>query len=212
MSNLQFSSYNLSEIIISISLGYFFGSIPFGLLLTRISGLEDIRQVGSGNIGATNVLRTGNKTLALITLILDAIKATFSVVLVSILFGRSFGELAGFLALIGHTFPIWLKFKGGKGVATCIGALFALNPYFSIIFAIVWISCFLKTRYSSSSSLIATLITTITIWITTSETNLAVMFTLMTAIIYLKHISNIQRLIKGLESKIVLVKNKNDKF
>ncbi|MBY7649295.1 MAG: acyl-phosphate glycerol 3-phosphate acyltransferase [Candidatus Liberibacter europaeus] len=210
MEYLQFSSYDIFTKAISIIIGYTFGSIPFGLFLTHISGIEDIRHIGSGNIGATNVLRTGNKKIAFMTLILDVIKATCSVIIASTLFNDTAGELAGFAAFLGHIFPIWLKFKGGKGVSTYVGVLIALNPNIVMFFASIWILCLLVTYYSSLSSLLATAITLIAIWIISSEINIPIIFTIMTAIVYWKHISNIKRLISGSETKIILRKSNNN--
>lgn len=158
MDNLPFFSYEFFAKITAIILGYMIGSIPFGLLLTRICGFNDIRSIGSGNIGATNVLRTGNKKLAFITLLFDSIKATATIIVVSMLFNDKVGALAGLATFLGHIFPVYLKFKGGKGVSTYIGVLIALKPEMVIFFAIIWILFALITRYSSIASLFATLI------------------------------------------------------
>ncbi|MEZ5800736.1 MAG: glycerol-3-phosphate 1-O-acyltransferase PlsY [Nitratireductor sp.] len=137
-----------------IGLGYLLGSVPFGLILTRIAGLGDLRAIGSGNIGATNVLRTGNKGLAATTLLLDALKGTAAVVVGSYA-GPEYGLVAGFGAFVGHCFPIWLRFKGGKGVATYLGALFPIAWKIGVIFAAFWLATAFVTRISSASALTA---------------------------------------------------------
>ncbi|WP_354687995.1 glycerol-3-phosphate 1-O-acyltransferase PlsY [Candidatus Liberibacter africanus] len=208
MYNLQFSSYQFTAQIISIILSYIIGSIPFGLLLTRMLGFKDIRYTGSGNIGATNVLRNSNKKLAAITLFLDAIKATITFIIVNKLFNYNVGSLAGFAAFLGHIFPIWLKFKGGKGVSTYLGFLIAVRSDIAILLVVVWVSSALTTGYSSLSSLFSILIITIVIWIKYPEINIPIIFTLMTIIVYWKHIENIKRLILGSEQKIIF-KNRN---
>ncbi|AHA27747.1 glycerol-3-phosphate 1-O-acyltransferase PlsY [Candidatus Liberibacter americanus] len=205
-------SYELVINIASIIIGYSIGSIPFGLLLTSINGSIDIRNIGSGNIGATNVLRTGNRKLALITLIFDAIKATIAVIIASKLFNSDAGNIAGFSAFLGHIFPIWLKFKGGKGISTYVGFLIAFNPKIALFFAIIWIIFILIAHYSSLSSLAATSTIPIVLWITSQEISITLIFTIMTVISYWKHIDNIKRLIAGVETKIILKKsNSNEK-
>ena len=134
-------------------ISYLMGSIPFGFILTKIFLKKDIREIGSGNIGATNVLRTGNKSIGYLTLILDILKAITPVIYVKI-FYQDFLYIASLCAFLGHVFPIWLKFKGGKGVATYVGILFAINIYFGIIFAITWFITFFISKFSSLSSLI----------------------------------------------------------
>jgi acyl phosphate:glycerol-3-phosphate acyltransferase len=133
-------------LLAALAFGYLLGSIPFGLVLTRMAGLGDVRTIGSGNIGATNVLRTGNKKLAAATLLLDALKGTVAVVLAE-QYGVGLGILAGFGAFIGHLFPVWLGFKGGKGVATYLGILLAISGIASLVFAIIWIATAFLTRY-----------------------------------------------------------------
>ncbi|MGH6907198.1 MAG: glycerol-3-phosphate acyltransferase, partial [Aestuariivirga sp.] len=133
------STLTAFEMIVAIVLGYFCGAIPFGLILTKAAGLGDIRQIGSGNIGATNVLRTGNKMVAVLTLVCDGLKGTVPVVLMAILYGKEAGIVAGVAAFFGHLFPVWLGFKGGKGVATNIGVLFGLFWPLGAIFLAVWI-------------------------------------------------------------------------
>ncbi len=185
----------------ALALGYLLGSIPFGLLLTKAAGLGDIRSIGSGNIGATNVLRTGNKKLAAATLLLDAFKATAAAVLAAALWGPEAGILGGFAAFIGHLFPVWLGFKGGKGVATYIGTLLGVAPAMVLLFALVWLSVAKLSRYSSLSALVAMLVIPVALWIIGAE-KVAIAMAIMTIISYWKHKANIERLINGTESKI----------
>ncbi|MDO1581862.1 glycerol-3-phosphate 1-O-acyltransferase PlsY [Rhizobium oryzicola] len=185
----------------ALALGYLLGSIPFGLLLTKAAGLGDIRSIGSGNIGATNVLRTGNKKLAAATLLLDAFKATAGAVLAAALWGPEAGILGGFAAFIGHLFPVWLGFKGGKGVATYIGTLLGVAPAMVLVFALVWLSVAKLSRYSSLSALVAMLVIPVALWIISAE-KVAIAMAIMTIISYWKHKANIERLINGTESKI----------
>jgi glycerol-3-phosphate acyltransferase PlsY len=185
----------------ALVIGYLLGSIPFGLVLTRMAGLGDVRAIGSGNIGATNVLRTGNKKLAGATFLLDALKGTVSVLICSHFFGIEAGMLAGFAAFIGHIFPVWIGFKGGKGVATYLGVLLGLAPLIAGLFAIIWVAFAYFTRYSSLSALVATLVIPVVLWILGSEKIAAVM-ALMTVIAWWKHKANIARLVAGTESKI----------
>nr|WP_280924873.1 MULTISPECIES: glycerol-3-phosphate 1-O-acyltransferase PlsY [unclassified Ciceribacter] len=184
-----------------LSLGYLLGSIPFGLVLTRLAGLGDLRSIGSGNIGATNVLRTGNKKLAAATLLLDALKATAAAVIAQAVFGHNAGLLAGFAAFIGHLFPVWLGFKGGKGVATYIGTLLGVAPLMVLVFAIVWLSIAYLSRYSSLSALVATLVIPVVLWILGAQ-EASLVTSAMTVITYWRHKPNIERLIAGTESKI----------
>jgi glycerol-3-phosphate acyltransferase PlsY len=137
------------EMLFALALGYLLGSIPFGLVLTRVAGKGDIRHIGSGNIGATNVLRTGSKPLAVLTLLLDCLKATAAIVLSQLLFGRETGAFAAAGALIGHLYPVWLRFRGGKGAATLFGILIALLWPAAIVYALVWILLLLALRISS---------------------------------------------------------------
>src|SRR5690606_24525745 len=142
----------------AVVLGYLLGSIPFGLILTRMAGLGDIRSIGSGNIGATNVLRTGNKKLAAATLLLDAFKAMAAALAGYYIAGPEAGLLAGFAAFLGHLFPVWLGFKGGKGVATYLGVLLGVAPLWVLVFAAVWLVVALISKYSSLSALVAMLV------------------------------------------------------
>jgi glycerol-3-phosphate acyltransferase PlsY len=180
--------------------GYLLGSIPFGLLLTRLAGLGDVRSIGSGNIGATNVLRTGNKKLAAATLLLDALKGTAAVIIAN-QYGMGLGIIAGFGAFLGHLFPVWLGFKGGKGVATYLGILLAVSGLASLVFAVIWIATAFLTRYSSLSALIACVAVPITLLLL-GFGDAAVAFSVMSLIVFFKHRANISRLIAGTESRI----------
>lgn len=180
--------------------GYLLGSIPFGLVLTRLSGMGDVREIGSGNIGATNVLRTGNKLIAALTLLGDLLKGTVAV-LVASLYGPDCAVVAGFGAFIGHCFPVWLKFKGGKGVATYIGILLGFSWLLMLFFAAVWLAAALIMRYSSLSALIASLATPIALYLY-GQAQLAELFAVLTVILWIRHRENIRRLISGQESKI----------
>ena len=182
-------------------IGYLLGSIPFGLLLTRMAGLGDVRKIGSGNIGATNVLRTGNKKLAAATLLLDALKGTAAVLVANALWGYEASLVAGFFAFLGHLFPVWLGFKGGKGVATYIGVLLGAAPLMMLAFALIWIATAFITRYSSLSALVAMVIIPVALWLLGPEKT-ALLVTLLSVISWLKHHENIRRLIAGTESRI----------
>lgn len=184
-------------------IGYGLGSIPFGLLLTRAAGLGDVRAIGSGNIGATNVLRTGNKKLAAATLLFDLLKGTAAVLLVRVLMPEvpEANTLAGVAAFLGHLFPIWLGFKGGKGVATYIGVLLGLFWPAVLIFAGVWIAVAYFSRYSSLAALIATVVIPLALW-GLGNSLLAAVFALLTVIVWTKHHANIRRLLAGTEGKI----------
>jgi acyl phosphate:glycerol-3-phosphate acyltransferase len=188
--------------------GYLCGSIPFGWILTRLAGTDDIRAIGSGNIGATNVLRTGRKGLAAATLIGDALKGTLAVLLIYYYYGSDYRYFADELALpaaagafLGHLFPVWLGFKGGKGVATYVGLLLALAWPAAIAFALVWLAVAALTRYSSLAALIASAATPFAVWVM-GERPAAVLFALLTALLWMMHRANIVRLVKGTESKI----------
>jgi len=181
--------------------GYLLGSIPFGLLIARASGQGDIRKIGSGNIGATNVLRTGRKDIAFLTLILDAAKAGIAALIFNHFFGYPIGLYAGATALIGHCFPIWLGFKGGKGVATFYGCLFATAWPIGLIAGVIWLLCAALTRISSLSALAAAGLTPIIAFIM-GNIPVAMMAAIMAIIIYIRHTENINRILKGTESKI----------
>jgi glycerol-3-phosphate acyltransferase PlsY len=181
--------------------GYLIGSIPFGLVLTRLAGTQDLRTIGSGNIGATNVLRTGRKGLAAATLILDALKGTVAVLIASHFCGREVAFFAALGAFLGHLFPVWLKFQGGKGVATFIGLLVALVWQAALVFCILWIAVALITRYSSVAALVASLVTIAFLWFGKYPQE-AGLFALLTVLMWVKHHGNIRRLVAGTEGKI----------
>ncbi|MCO6390348.1 glycerol-3-phosphate 1-O-acyltransferase PlsY [Aliihoeflea aestuarii] len=186
--------------VAALLFGYLLGSIPFGLLLTRVAGLGDVRSIGSGNIGATNVLRTGNRKLAAATLLLDALKGTVAVVVAN-QYGVGLGIIAGFGAFLGHLFPVWLGFKGGKGVATYLGILLAVSGLASLVFAIIWVATAYLTRFSSLSALIACVAVPITLLLL-GFGDAAIAFSIMSLIVFAKHRANISRLIAGTESRI----------
>ena len=222
--------------LLAIFLGYLLGSIPFGLVLCKIAGHGDIRKIGSGNIGATNVLRTGNKPLALATLLLDSGKGAIAVLLVPAILTilglidinyegscadvdtgeripcgppvalsgsiSGLGMIAGFFALIGHCYPVWLKFKGGKGVATTLGTIIALVPTLGAIACVIWFISALVFRISSLSALIAVGFTPLIAHYLYSDPNLSGFCAAITALVYLKHRENIKRIVKGEEPKI----------
>jgi acyl phosphate:glycerol-3-phosphate acyltransferase len=191
---------NMLYLLGALLLGYLLGSIPFGVIFTRMAGLGDIRNVGSGNIGATNVLRTGRKGLAAATLIGDALKGTVAV-LIAAQWGAQFATIAALGAFIGHLFPVWLKFKGGKGVATFIGVLIGLNWVAAVIFAAIWMGVAFAFRYSSLSALIASAATPVVLWLL-GEPGMAAMTIILVALLWWKHSANISRLLDGTEGKI----------
>ena len=187
------------ELILAIAISYLMGSIPFGLILTKIFLNKDIRDIGSGNIGATNVLRTGNKIIGYLTLSLDVLKAVIPVLYIKF----NYPELVYVSSLsvfIGHVFPLWLKFKGGKGVATYVGILFAINIYFGIIFSLCWFVIFGITKFSSLSSLIASISIPIYL-IITSNFDEIFFFIIMFVLIFFTHRENIKRLKNKEETK-----------
>ena len=187
---------NLQLIII---ISYFLGSIPFGFLLTKIFLKKDVRSIGSGNIGATNVLRTGNKTIGYATLILDVLKAVLPLIFIKIYY-IDYLYIASLCVFLGHVFPIWLKFKGGKGVATYVGILCCINLYLGIIFGIIWLITFFIFKYSSLSSLVASLsIPAINHFIFNDE--IIFFFIIMFVLIFYTHRENIKRLLNHTESK-----------
>lgn len=191
----------------ALAFGYLLGSIPFGLLLTRVAGLGDIRAIGSGNIGATNVLRTGNKPLAAATLVADALKATVAI-LVAGLWGKDLALAAALGAFCGHLFPVWLRFKGGKGVATYIGILLGLYWPSVAIFAVAWLGMAYFFRYSSLAALTAAVACPIGIFAIAriigdpSVERVAMVMAVLSAIVIAKHHENIRRLLAGTELKI----------
>ena len=187
------------DILIVGFICYLMGSIPFGYILTRIFLKKDIRDIGSGNIGATNVLRTGNKTIGYTTLFLDIIKAIIPVIYIKFNFPE-FLYLASLCTFLGHVFPIWLKFKGGKGVATYVGILFSLNIYFGLVFAISWLITFAFSRFSSLSSLVASISIPVYLLILT-QFDQVIFFTIMFILIFFTHRENIKRLKNKEENK-----------
>ncbi len=190
----------LPYLIAALIFGYLLGSIPFGLLITRAAGLGDVRKIGSGNIGATNVLRTGNKKLAALTLLLDALKGT-AAVLIAGLYGPDQAIAAGLGAFLGHLFPVWLGFRGGKGVATYLGILIGLAWPGALIFAAVWLAVAFLTRYSSLSALVAAVIVPIGLYFL-GYVQTAELFVLLSVIVFIKHRANIGRLLAGTETRI----------
>jgi acyl phosphate:glycerol-3-phosphate acyltransferase len=190
----------LPYLIAALVFGYLLGSIPFGLLVTRAAGLGDVRKIGSGNIGATNVLRTGNKKLAALTLLLDALKGTVAV-LVAGLYAPEAALVAGFGAFLGHLFPVWLGFKGGKGVATYLGVLIALAWQGALVFAVAWLLVAFLTRYSSLAALVAAVAVPVALYFLGLR-DAAALFAIMSAIVFIKHHANISRLLAGTETRI----------
>lgn len=193
----------LAEPLLAILLGYGLGSIPFGLVLTRLAGLGDVRNIGSGNIGATNVLRTGRKGLAAATLILDALKGAAAVLLARAIWPDmpQLAPLAGLFAFLGHLFPVWLKFRGGKGVATLIGVIAALLWPAALAVALVWIAVFLLTRFSSLAGMVGAVAAPVAAFFL-GRADLAILFTGLALLVLWKHRANIGRLFKGTEPRV----------
>ena len=197
----------VTVLLLALAIGYLLGSIPFGLLLTKAAGAGDVRKIGSGNIGATNVLRTGNKGLAAATLLLDMLKGTVAVLLVERLIGAPAGYAivstlaAGLGAFIGHIFPVWLGFKGGKGVATYIGVLIALGWIAALAFGAIWLAVAAMFRFSSLAGLVASTATPVILY-ALGDWKAALLFVLLTALVFIKHGANIRRLIAGREPKL----------
>ena len=187
------------DILIIGIISYLMGSIPFGLILTKTFLKKDIREVGSGNIGATNVLRTGNKSIGYITLVLDILKAIIPVIYVKFNY-PDYLFISSLCAFLGHVFPVWLKFKGGKGVATYLGILFAINIYFGLIFIIIWLIIFVLSKYSSLSSLVASLSIPIYLLILAKYDQI-IFFAIMFVLIFFTHRENIKRLKNNEETK-----------
>jgi acyl phosphate:glycerol-3-phosphate acyltransferase len=188
-------------LVVAFLLGYLLGSIPFGLVLTRLAGTEDLRSIGSGSIGATNVLRTGRKGIAAATLIGDALKGTVAVVICGYYGGPHAAMLAAFGAFLGHLYPVWLKFRGGKGVATYIGVLIGLFWPAAIVFCVMWLATATTTRYSSLSALIAAFVTPLFLW-WFGQPMLASLLVVMTLLLFYAHRENIKRLQTGTEGRI----------
>jgi len=185
----------------AFAFGYLLGSIPFGLILTRLAGSGDIRAIGSGNIGATNVLRTGRKGLAALTLLCDALKGTAAVLIAYRFGGQDLAVLAALGAFLGHLFPVWLGFKGGKGVATYVGLLIGLVWQAALVFGLVWLVVAALTRYSSLAGLVASAAVPAWLWYD-GYLQEAQLFALLAVIIWVKHHANISRLLAGTEAKI----------
>ena len=186
---------------VAFIIGYLLGSIPFGLILTRLAGTPDLRSIGSGNIGATNVLRTGRKGLAAATLICDMLKGTLAVLIAGYYGGPNAAMLAALGAFLGHLFPVWLKFKGGKGVAVYIGVLIGLFWPAALLFCVLWIATAAATRYSSLSALVASVVTPIFLW-WFGHLALASLFVVLTLLLFYMHRENIKRLQAGTEGRI----------
>ncbi|MDB5570043.1 MAG: putative rane protein [Hyphomicrobiales bacterium] len=180
--------------------GYLLGSIPFGLVLTKMAGTQDLRTIGSGNIGATNVLRTGNKGLAAATLLLDALKGTLAV-LVASRWGEQAAVIGGLGAFLGHLYPVWLKFNGGKGVATFLGVALGLAWPGALVFAVVWLGVAALTRYSSAAALAASAATPVALW-AMGRGAAAELLIALAVMLWFKHRPNIERLMAGTEGKI----------
>jgi len=186
---------------VAFVIGYLLGSIPFGLLLTRVAGTADLRSIGSGNIGATNVLRTGRKGLAAATLLLDMLKGTVAVLIAGSLGGPNAAMLAALGAFLGHLFPVWLKFRGGKGVAVYIGVLLGLFWPAAVVFCLVWLATAFTSRYSSLSALVASVVTPLFLW-WFGHAALASLFAVLTLLLFYMHRENIKRLQAGTEGRI----------
>ncbi len=191
----------LPQALGAFAFGYLLGSIPFGLILTRLAGTTDIRSIGSGNIGATNVLRTGRKGLAAATLLFDILKGTAAVVAVAHFGGGDLAMVAALGVFLGHLFPVWLRFKGGKGVATYIGILLGFSWPTVLAFAAIWLAVAFATRYSSLSALVATAVTPFIVW-WGGEPRLAWLFAVLSALVWIMHRANIARLLAGTEGRI----------
>ncbi|MGO8833163.1 MAG: glycerol-3-phosphate 1-O-acyltransferase PlsY [Roseiarcus sp.] len=187
---------------LGLALGYLCGSIPFGLLLTRAAGTADLRSIGSGNIGATNVLRTGRKDLAAATLLLDALKGTAAVLIARALLGADAAFAAALGAFLGHLYPVWIGFRGGKGVATFLGCLIAVDWRAALVFAAAWLAVAALTRFSSASALAASALSPLALWSWLGRPQAALVFTLLAALLWFKHRANIGRLLRGRETRI----------
>ncbi|MGR3344423.1 MAG: glycerol-3-phosphate 1-O-acyltransferase PlsY [Paracoccaceae bacterium] len=190
----------MTYLIVAV-VAYFLGSIPFGMVMARIFGLGDLRQIGSGNIGTTNVLRTGNKLAAFLTLVLDAGKGAVAVLAARAYGGEDVAGLAGLFAMLGHLFPIFLRFKGGKGVATFLGVLLALSFPVGLAACATWLASALAFRYSSVSALVAAVLAPVYTYFWFHKHG-AILVLLLSALISYRHISNIRRLVSGTEPKI----------
>jgi glycerol-3-phosphate acyltransferase PlsY len=188
-------------LVVAFVLGYLLGSIPFGLILTKLAGTQDLRSIGSGNIGATNVLRTGRKGLAAATLLLDMLKGTAAVVIAGYFAGPNAAMLAALGAFLGHLFPVWLKFRGGKGVAVYIGVLLGLFWPAALVFCLIWLATASTSRYSSLAALVASFATPIFLW-WFGHLALSSLFAVLTMLLFYMHRENIKRLQAGTEGRI----------
>lgn len=188
--------------LLAFLVGYLLGSIPFGLLITKVAGAGDLRSIGSGNIGATNVLRTGRKGLAALTLLCDALKGSIAV-WIFLAAGADAAIVAGLGAFLGHLFPVWLKFRGGKGIAVYVGVLMAFSATAFLVFSLVWLALAIMFRYSSLAALAATLAVPTSLWVLGETSNFSCgVLALMSILAWIMHRKNIQRLLSGSESKI----------
>ncbi len=193
-------SLDLPYFLAALAAGYLCGAIPFGLILTRMAGLGDVRKIGSGNIGATNVLRTGRKGLAAGTLLLDALKGTIPV-LIAWRWGHNVALLTALGAFLGHLYPVWLGFRGGKGVATFIGVLIGLKLTAALVFAGLWLATAFATRYSSAAALVASAAVPLVLWVM-GEGQMAELAVLLVALLWWRHRENVRRLFAGTEGRI----------
>lgn len=185
-----------------LGIGYLCGSVPFGLLLTRLAGTEDLRSIGSGNIGATNVLRTGRRDLAAATLVLDALKGTVAVLVAYSYLGARPALAAAIGAFLGHLYPVWIGFRGGKGVATFLGCLIGVAWQAALAFALIWLAVAALTRYSSAAALTASALAPLTFYLWLGRPHAGLVFALLAALLWIKHRPNIERLLSGNETKI----------
>ncbi len=188
-------------IIAVASLAYLLGSIPFGMVITKFMGLGDLRKIGSGNIGATNVLRTGSKLAAFLTVVFDGGKGLVAVLFAGIILGYTAALIAGVFAFLGHLYPIWLKFKGGKGVAVFLGILLAVNFWAGLATCMTWLATAIIVRISSASALVSSALAPIWLYLIGSG-SAALMATILAVLIWVKHMENIKRILKGTEPKI----------
>src|SRR5437660_2019908 len=201
-ADMGFADMGLEAFLpVAFVIGYLLGSIPFGLVLTKLARTQDLRSIGSGNIGATNVLRTGRKGLAAATLLLDALKGTAAVIISGYCWGPNAAMLAGLGAFLGHLFPVWLKFRGGKGVAVYIGILIGLFWPAAIVFCLIWAATAATSRYSSLSALVASFVTPIFLW-WFGHSALASLFAVLTLLVFYVHRENIRRLQAGTEGRM----------
>ncbi len=191
----------VTAIIAVASLSYLLGSIPFGMVIAKVMGLGNLREIGSGNIGATNVLRTGNKFAAFLTLVFDAGKGAVAVLLARYFFGETAVQVAGLFAFLGHLYPVWLKFKGGKAVAVFLGILLAINFWAGLATCLTWLATAIIVRISSASGLVCSALAPV--WLYLLDTKSGVLMAIVLAMfIWFKHSENIKRIIKGVEPKI----------